>query len=102
MRIAIVMPRGSAMHRDQPNSMETVARTLFGHSRFQTETTFVCDAGDDHPVEVPILTVPAGLEKARHARAAHGAGAIVAHGHASLFAEGPDGDSCVAAETSAT
>ena len=69
MRIAIVMPRGSAMRRDQPNSMETVARTLFGHSRFQTETTFVCDAGDDHPAEVPIMTVPAGLEKARHARA---------------------------------
>ena len=69
MRVAIVMPRGSAMRRDQPNSMETVARTLFGHSRFRTETTFVCDAGDDHPAEVPIATVPAGLEKARHARA---------------------------------
>lgn len=69
MRIAIVMPRGSAMRRDQPNSMETVARTLFGHSRFRAETTFVCDAGDDQPAEVPIATVPAGLEKARHGRA---------------------------------
>ncbi len=69
MRIAIVMPRGSAMRRGQPNSMETVARTLLGHSRFRSETTFVCDAGDDHPADIPIVTVPARLQKARHARA---------------------------------
>ena|GEM_PF-112728 len=69
LRIAVVMPRGGAMHLDRPNSMETVARTLAAHSRFRDATTFVCDAGADHPARDAVRTVPAGLPKASHIEA---------------------------------
>lgn len=69
MHIAVVMPRGGVLDRDQPNSMETVARTLVEHSRFRGSTTFVCDAGAAHSPADSVRTVPAGLDKGPRAAA---------------------------------
>lgn len=67
MRIAVVMPRGSRMSRNQANSMETVAATMLGQSRLKSLTHVVCDAGAADPMMPGLVTVPAGLSKARRA-----------------------------------
>lgn len=64
MRIAVVMPRGSLMDRDQTNSMETVALALNARSRFADEVWIICDAGAANPACPGLLTVPANLGKA--------------------------------------
>ena len=69
MRIAVVMPRGSVMCRDKANSMETVARTLLDHSRLKASVRIICDAGAEVPALPDLMTVPAGLSKAKRADA---------------------------------
>jgi glycosyltransferase involved in cell wall biosynthesis len=69
MRIAVVMPRGSVMDRDQANSMETVALALNARSRFSDEVRIICDAGAANPACPGLLTVPANLGKAARTEA---------------------------------
>lgn len=69
IRIAVVMPRGSQMSRDNPNSMETVALTLLAHSREKERTRVICDSGADDPALPDLITVPEGLSRARRAEA---------------------------------
>lgn len=67
MRIAVVLPRGSALDRDRINSIEAVALTLNRWSRFAADVRFICEAGAAAPVEAErMLTVPSGLGKAAH------------------------------------
>jgi len=68
MRIAVILPRGCDFCPEKGNSMETVVRTLSGHSRLQAAVTLICDAGGPTPPGTHTLTVPAGLgRKARNA-----------------------------------
>lgn len=57
------------MSRRTANSMETVAHTLREHSRLKRDVRIVCDTGAVDPLAGDLITVPAGLDKARRADA---------------------------------
>jgi len=63
MKIAIVMPRGSRFCPDNPNSIETVVRTLLGSSQYRRSTTIICDEGAAHAGPATVITVPEGLRR---------------------------------------
>lgn len=71
MRVVVVLPRGSDLSAQRPNSIETVVRTLAGRSRAWRETlTLICDEGPDTLRDPRILTLPAGLSSEARIRAA--------------------------------
>ena len=58
MRVAILLPPGCRFSEAQPNSMETVVRTLAGANRSAETRIFCCAGADDHNVEgVDVLPV---------------------------------------------
>ena len=61
MRTAILLPPGCLCSEAQPNSMETVVRTLAAHARSQSAVTLICDADQATAPDPRLLTVPPGL-----------------------------------------
>jgi glycosyltransferase involved in cell wall biosynthesis len=58
LRVAILLPPGCRFSEAQPNSMETVVRTLAGANRSAETRIFCCAGADDHNVEgVDVLPV---------------------------------------------
>ncbi len=69
MKVAVVMPRGSRMSREKPNSMETVALTLLAKSRSRSQARIICDDGAIDPALPDLVTIPDGLGKSRRVKA---------------------------------
>jgi len=69
LKIAVVLPPGSRFSMSQPNSMETVVRTLAQGERGMELRIFCCEGSDDHG-DLPVHILPndssrrAALEKA--------------------------------------
>ena len=67
LRTAIVLPPGSKFSANQPNSMETVVRTLARAMPQEDIRIFCCEGGHDDG-EFDIMPLPAGSERLRALR----------------------------------
>ena len=67
LRTAIVLPPGSVFSASQPNSMETVVRTLARAMPQEDIRIFCCEGGEDDG-EFDVMPLPAGSERLRALR----------------------------------
>lgn len=66
MRIAIVLPPGGLFAAEQPNSIETVIRTLASHAGKDEVLKIFCEEGARTHGDLPMHVMPAGGDRHAH------------------------------------